>query len=251
MNIRVPQTGKAAKLARSYLQSQGLALSHQQALELVARLHGYQDWQAMQADARFEQAPALRPTASDEYELAAGQGSAWVGVDNISVYIRRNDEGVTVDLYPKGDEMAGSLAGTSLTFAEAAIDEPQPFEQPQDGSIIRAYLHKDATTGRWTWSLTRVDACSNQPPSVGAWLHVEDCMAALAEHLKDAPFTIDWECYAPVMKGPYQVFQDGGDFQRYVMPHEALNAARNMRDAGAEGTWTVETAEGLLIALFR
>ena len=54
---------------------------------------------------------------SEDYKLE--EGSAWITVGNISVYIRKSDEGVSVDLFPLGDEMTESLAGTWLTFAEA------------------------------------------------------------------------------------------------------------------------------------
>jgi hypothetical protein len=54
---------------------------------------------------------------SEDFELK--EGSAWITVGNISVYIRKSDEGVAVDLFPVGDEMSDSLAGTWLTFAEA------------------------------------------------------------------------------------------------------------------------------------
>ena len=54
---------------------------------------------------------------SEDFELK--EGSAWVTVGNISVYIQKAAEGVSVDLFPLGDEMSESLAGTWLTFAEA------------------------------------------------------------------------------------------------------------------------------------
>ena len=47
------------------------------------------------------------------------EGSCWITVGNISVYIKKGDDGVSVDLYPLGDEMASSLASTWLTYAEA------------------------------------------------------------------------------------------------------------------------------------
>lgn len=38
--------------------------------------------------------------------------SIWITIGNISVYVRRTDEGVAVDLYPKGYEMEDSIVGT-------------------------------------------------------------------------------------------------------------------------------------------
>jgi len=45
--------------------------------------------------------------------------SAWVTVGAISVYIKKTDEGVVVDLYPTGDEMNDSIASTYAFFDEA------------------------------------------------------------------------------------------------------------------------------------
>jgi hypothetical protein len=55
-----------------------------------------------------------------DYVLPEDQQSVWITVGNISVYIKRNDEGVSVDLYPLDDENSDFLAGCWLTFAEAA-----------------------------------------------------------------------------------------------------------------------------------
>lgn len=49
--------------------------------------------------------------------------SVWITVDNISVYIVRNDDGVSVDLFAKGRENDGSLAGTWALAQEAATEE--------------------------------------------------------------------------------------------------------------------------------
>jgi len=67
---------------------------------------------------------------SEDPELK--EGSCWITVGNISVYIKKGDDGVSVDLYPLGDEMASSLASTWLTYAEAdtASDVTGEFEMP-------------------------------------------------------------------------------------------------------------------------
>ncbi len=120
MNIRVPQSGQAARIAKAYLKTLGIDLKHTQALELIARLHGYTDNQAMQADPRFRDAPVLRADACDEYTLVASkQSSVWVTVENISVYIKKDDEGVAVDLFPTGQEDGESLAGTWALYQDA------------------------------------------------------------------------------------------------------------------------------------
>lgn len=66
---------------------------------------------------------ALKRISDTDYELKEDQNSVWITVDNISVYIRRTDEGVSVGLYPKGREMDDEICGTWCLFTEA--EEPE------------------------------------------------------------------------------------------------------------------------------
>lgn len=54
-----------------------------------------------------------------DYVLNPEDAFCWITVGNISVYLKRTDEGVVVDLYPKGDEFSEPLASTYAYFAEA------------------------------------------------------------------------------------------------------------------------------------
>lgn len=120
MNIRTPQSGNAARIAKAYLKTLGIELKHAHALELVARLHGYTDNQAMQADQNFQEPLALVAEGSTDFKMVSPrQSSVYVTVENISVYIKRDDEGVSVDLFPLGREMEESMAGTWATYDEA------------------------------------------------------------------------------------------------------------------------------------
>lgn len=126
MNLRIPRSGQAAKIAQAYLATQGIDIAHSQALELVARLHGYESWQAMRADKRFDGAPALKPASSVEYEFCHVRGSSvWLGIENISVYVRRGDEGVSVDLFARDCEDQDSLVGTWLPYDEAQAERDE------------------------------------------------------------------------------------------------------------------------------
>ena len=58
-----------------------------------------------------------------DYTLHPDAHSVWITVDNISVYIVRTDEGVSVDLFPKGREGDESIAGTWALNQEAATEE--------------------------------------------------------------------------------------------------------------------------------
>lgn len=46
-----------------------------------------------------------------DYKLAKGAFSVWIAVDNISVYIMRTEDGISVELLPRGDE-EGELLGS-------------------------------------------------------------------------------------------------------------------------------------------
>ena len=159
MNIRTPQSGSAARIAKNYLKSQGVDIKHSQALELVARLHGYTDNQAMQADPNFQDPLALVAESSTEFKMVTPrQSSIYVTVENISVYIKRDDEGVSVDLFPLNHEMDDSIGSTWATYDEArqacdkcgslldeegyCTDETCPFHDwPQSVSVDDMHNH--------------------------------------------------------------------------------------------------------------
>jgi len=47
-----------------------------------------------------------------DYSLDDEAASVWISVGNLSVYIIRTDEGVVVDLFPRGNEGAEPIAST-------------------------------------------------------------------------------------------------------------------------------------------
>ena len=47
----------------------------------------------------------------DDYVLEPGANGVWITVDDLSVWVRRMDGGVSVEVYPLHDEMALPLAG--------------------------------------------------------------------------------------------------------------------------------------------
>ena len=73
--------------------------------------------------------------AGAEYTLKAGEESVWITVNNISVHIKRGDEGVSVCLYPVDKEDSEALVETYATYAEAeGDDEDKAEEQRRDES---------------------------------------------------------------------------------------------------------------------
>ena len=66
---------------------------------------------------------ALKQTEGDtDYELNEDFKSCWITVNNISVYVSREDDGVSVDLLPLGKEDKLPIASTYATFADASED---------------------------------------------------------------------------------------------------------------------------------
>lgn len=254
MNIRIPQSGKAAKLAKEFLQSQGLSASHEQCLELVARLHGYQDWQAMHADPRFADKPVLKADSSTEYTLDLKANGVWVDVQSVSVHIRKNDEGVSVDLFAAGRKNDESMAGTWLTYAEA--------QAAAEEDAATAWLQYDKRGDNWYWSAKSVPSLwatdqlfpqfegQREKDWAGAFMGHEDAVDAAVAALGDDT-CINWVRSDAPHEAKCAVFQAHGDYLDDLSLPGALEAARNMRDSGAGGTWTVETEDGELIAIYR
>lgn len=118
MNIRVPNPSTASVVLKKYFAGIGISMTLAQAQEAVARLNGYPDWRALKADKHFADPLSLQAISSNEFELRPKEHSAWIGVDNISVAVRRTDEGVIVDCYAKGHE-DDAICGTGLMFDEA------------------------------------------------------------------------------------------------------------------------------------
>ena len=55
----------------------------------------------------------------NDYTLQEDATSCWITVGNLSVYIVRTDEGVSVDIFAKGAEGGESIAGTWALDTEA------------------------------------------------------------------------------------------------------------------------------------
>jgi hypothetical protein len=55
-----------------------------------------------------------------DYVLDEDATSCWITVNNISVYVRRTDEGVVVDLFPLGHENDDPSLATAYAFFEEA-----------------------------------------------------------------------------------------------------------------------------------
>jgi hypothetical protein len=60
-----------------------------------------------------------QPTCTD-YRLK--REHTWIEVENLVLYIKKEDEGVVVDIYPVGGEMRDPIASTFAFFDEGALE---------------------------------------------------------------------------------------------------------------------------------
>jgi hypothetical protein len=59
----------------------------------------------------------------EESDYILKKDYAWITVENLSVQIKKTDEGVVVDIWPLGEEMGDPIASTYAFFSEALDDE--------------------------------------------------------------------------------------------------------------------------------
>lgn len=130
MSNRKPNPTQAAGILRRFLKDAGIELQHTAALEAVARISGFTDWQAMAADQKMqaerdaEYPPLLQLEPGNDnsnfvYVANPHNKGAWVAIGNISAYLKPTDEGVVVDLFALGAEDRGSETSTYLHYQEA------------------------------------------------------------------------------------------------------------------------------------
>lgn len=67
---------------------------------------------------------ALLPDGADgcDYVLNEGHRGFWITIGNLSVHPVKTDEGVVVDIYPKGDEGSDPIASTYAFDLEGVLD---------------------------------------------------------------------------------------------------------------------------------
>jgi hypothetical protein len=84
-----------------------------------------------------------------DYVLPEDQQSVWITVGNISVYIKRNDEGVSVDLYPLDDAIAAVFlvltSATGIAFVNnagaASMVRSVPYSDEQVEIVCGKEIH--------------------------------------------------------------------------------------------------------------
>lgn len=119
--------------ARARFESGDLALSDARLIEGEWRGSAVID--AAGQSHETEPAPealAIGLEAEGEYHL---QGtSTWITADPHSVYLRKTDEGIAVDIYPLGEENSDPIAST-YAFDADARPEPEPAPRPVEAQV--------------------------------------------------------------------------------------------------------------------
>ena len=59
-----------------------------------------------------------------DFELPEGEDSCWVTVGPWSVYIKKTDEGIEVELYTRGREMEDALSSCQALDDDLIKEEP-------------------------------------------------------------------------------------------------------------------------------
>lgn len=166
MEIRKPNLSSAGVILMKRLKKQGICISHSEALEHAAAMEGFQSHQAYKVHQSEQEKPYLvsegdASGATDYRYVGPRRGSVWIRMRNISVYIKDNDEGVSVDLFDSGLESQGSDVGTWQTYAEALgnqLDAADELDDVKEHLIILArnegvVLKASASNPEeWTWS---------------------------------------------------------------------------------------------------
>ena len=57
-----------------------------------------------------------------DYILQEGHNHVWLTVNNISIYIVKRDDGVSIQCYPLGHEMNDCITETWVTWGEGEIE---------------------------------------------------------------------------------------------------------------------------------
>ena len=146
MNIRKPEAKSAINQFRKFLVDAGIEVPLNLMQEGFARSQGFDDWQAYSAyDAASrrmvpmvepEVVPGTEPGSRLKFTGKVGE-AVWVRMPStgteggdISVYLKRGDEGVSVDLYASEVEDSEALAGTSLSYSEAgSVEDMTQFDE--------------------------------------------------------------------------------------------------------------------------
>jgi len=118
MSVRIPKPTSAARILVRSLGELGISVTHRQALEMIAKIWGPQNFHAMKDGAKPN---SVSNSRVPRYVLG-DEKICWIEHGNVSVRVSAEDRAVRVGLYPKGRE-ADERTSTHLDYGEAADDK--------------------------------------------------------------------------------------------------------------------------------
>lgn len=108
-----------ARLLHKNMKEMKITCSYMQAMQLTAKSHGYHNWETLEKNV-LKDGLCFQIASSNELTLDVQKSNnLWVTVNNISVCVKANDEGVSVDLYSLDQEDSQSIASTYAFYSEA------------------------------------------------------------------------------------------------------------------------------------
>lgn len=141
MTVRVPKPKSAARILRETLKSLGLEVRQEQALDVVAKLYGYNSYHAMRKAELSKDKNSLSGTGSESvlkagpeprsYELASKElrEGCLIKIDDVVVSISGSEEQVVVDLLAAHQRDAKPIESVSASQREARKNRTAPDPQ--------------------------------------------------------------------------------------------------------------------------
>ena len=130
MDIFEPNLSSAAYLLKQDMAQRGVELQHTEALDIAARMRGYQSYQVYAAHEKQKneaEPPVLRQetqggVGTDYQYVGEAPGGIWIRVRNIDVHVICRQDGVEVELLTAGMADQETNISTSYAYADAAAD---------------------------------------------------------------------------------------------------------------------------------
>ena len=80
-------------------------------------------------DDEIEEQPLVLQHEENGTDFILTGGSCWITVNNLSVYVKKDEEGVVVDVYSKNHEMDSAIGSTWVSYAEGKEDDEKKLEK--------------------------------------------------------------------------------------------------------------------------
>lgn len=148
MQVIKPTPSQSAFIMTKFFKERDIAVSTSQAQEVIARMWGYANWNALTShiDPRVgDPKGKLQQESETVYTLLGGvQTSIMIAVNNLQVCLKHEDEGVVVDVFSKTglDKGEESLGSTWVMFNEVEEGESESEsdveDDAEDDTSIRA-----------------------------------------------------------------------------------------------------------------